>query len=224
MRNTDVFDLDFTTADARTELEVADTLHEGFAEAEVAIKKLEEAIERGSKNEEAWRLLGALYIGTDRIKTLNDLEEKHQVLFGTPMFAIPQQRRVQRTPPRRLFDMPARITKGTLPPLDEVVEAGFLPDGAELDFSRVRGADAGGLEDLRDLFAGIPRDNHRPHLLGVEPFINGLLKAAASPSGSRVMWEVLFAYLRLTNNETAYSSLAIAFAAKYQTPAPSFAE
>jgi hypothetical protein len=223
VRNTDIFDLDFTTADARIELEVAETLQEGLAEVEMAIKNLEEVINRGSKNEQAWRLLGALYIGTDRIKNLNALEERHQELFGTPMFAIPQQRRVQRTPSRRLFDMPARITKGSLPPADEVAEAGHLPEGAELDFSRVRGADAGGLEDLRDLFAGILRENRRPHLLGIEPFINGLLKAAASPNGSRLMWEVLFAYLRLTNNETAFSSLATAFAAKFQTPAPSFA-
>lgn len=224
MRNTDVFDLDFTTADARVELQVADTLHDGMAEVEVAIRKLEEVIARGSRNEQAWRMLGALYIGTDRIKTLNELEDRHQELFGTPIFAIPQQRRVQRTPPRKLFDMPARITRGSLPPVAEVVEASFLPEGAELDFSRVRGADASGLEDLRDLFAGMPRDNRRPHLLGVEPFINGLIKAAASPSGLRLMWEVLFAYLRMTNNETAYSSLAAAFAAKYQTPAPSFSD
>ncbi|HET9699420.1 MAG TPA: hypothetical protein VFP70_00710 [Burkholderiales bacterium] len=224
MRNTDIFNLDFTTAQARTEFAVSDTLQAGFAEVEVAIGKLEEAIARGSGNAQAWRMLGALYIGTDRIRQLNELEEKHRALFGTTMFAIPQQRRVQRTPARRLFDMPARITRGSLPELEEVVEAGYLPDGAELDFSRVRGADAGGLEDLRDLFAGIPRANHRAHMLGIEPFINGLLKAAASPGGSRVMWEVLFAYLRLINNETAYASLASAFAAKFQTPAPGFGQ
>jgi hypothetical protein len=222
VRNTDVFDLDFTTADALKEIELADVLSEGMAGAELAIAKLEEAIERGSKNEQAWRLLGALYIGTDRIKALNALEDRHEALFGNRMFVIPQQRRVQRTPTRRLFDMPARITKGSLPSATEVIEACAGPGGAEFDFSRVRGADAGGLAELRELFARMPRDNHRPHLLGVEPFVNGLLKAAASPGGSRLMWEVLFAYLRMTNNETAFSSLAPAFAARFQSAPPKF--
>lgn len=224
MRNTDVFDLDFTTVGARTELEVADALHEGLAEVEVAIRKLEEVIGHGSRNEKAWRLLGALYLGTDRIKALNALEDRHEAMFGARMFSVPQQRQVQRTAARRLFDLPARITRGSLPAVAEVAEAGLLPEGAELDFSRVRGADAAGLEDLRDLFAGLPRDNHRPHMLGVEPFINGLLKVAAGPTGSRLMWEVLFAYLRLTNNETAYSDLAGAFLARFNTPAPKFAQ
>jgi hypothetical protein len=222
VRNTDIFDLDFTSADARIELQVAGTLEEGMVHVDLAIQKLEEVLARGSKNEEAWRLLGALYIGTDRLKTLNELEERHEKLFGTRMFIIPQQRRVQRTPTRKLYDVPARITKGVLPPVSEVAAACASPEGAEFDFSRVRGADAAGLEDLRELFARLPRDNHRPHFLGVEPFINGLLKAAAGPGGSRLMWEVLFAYLRMTNNETAFSSVAAAYAAKFQTAAPKF--
>ncbi|HEX6827742.1 MAG TPA: hypothetical protein VF104_02050 [Burkholderiales bacterium] len=222
MRNTDIFDLDFTTANARTELEVADALQQGLAEAEAAIGNLEKVIGHGSRNEHAWRLLGALYIGTDDIKALNDLEDKHEELFGTRMFGIPQHRRVQRTPTRRLFDMPARITKGALPSIAEIIESCAAPEGAEFDFSRVRGADAGGLDDLRNLFASLPRDNRRPHLLGIEAFINGLVKAAASQSGSRLMWEVLFAYLRMTNNETAFASMAAAFAAKYQTATPKF--
>lgn len=222
MRSTDIFNLDFTAADTPTEIEVAGALEEVMTHVEEAIGKLEELVACGSTNEGMWRLLGALYIGTDRIKALNDLEDRHEQRFGTRMFVIPRQRQVQRTATRRLFDMPARITKGAPPSAAEARAACATPEGAEFDFSRVRGADPGGLEDLCALFDSLPRDRHRPHMLGIEPLITGLLKTAVSPGGSRAMWDVLFAYLRMTNNETTFASLRAAYTRKFQTEAPEF--
>ncbi len=218
MRNTDIFDLDFTTPSVVQQLanqkissvhvEAAGTL------AAEAIHELEEAMAKDCRDESAWRLLGSLYIGTDRIKDLNALEERHRELFGTAIFTIPQQRRVQRTPTRKLFDVPARIIKGSLPALNELAAACAAPEGAEFDFSRVRGADGDGLNELRELFSRLPRDR-RPHLLGIELFMDGLLRAASSPSGTKLMWQVLFEYHRFAGNEAAVRDLMTRFRARF---------
>lgn len=218
LRNTDIFDLDFTTPSAVQEL--ADQLiYSAHVEAAgtlagKAIQELQEALEKECKDEPAWRLLGSLYIGLDRIKELNALEEKHRDIFGTNIFTIPQQRRVQRTPTRKLFDMPARLTAGSLPKAEEISAACAASDGVEFDFSRVRGADTGGLNELREMLSRLPKDK-RPHLLGIEPFIGALLNAASSASGTKLMWQVLFEYHRFTGNEATLRELMARFRARF---------
>lgn len=218
MRNTDIFDLDFTTPSAVQEMtnEKISSAHlqAALRLAAEAAGELESAIDKDSRDEAAWRLLGSLYIGMDRIKDLNALEDKHQHIFGNTIFTIPQQRRVQRTHTRKLFDVPARITKGVLPNPEEAAAACASPEGAEFDFSRVRGADADGLNELRELFSRLPRDK-RPHLLGVEFFMDGLLRAASSPSGTKAMWQVLFEYHRYAGNDAAVRDLMARFRVRF---------
>lgn len=218
MRNTDIFNLDFTSPSVIQDIanQAVAKVHSDAAATFVAeaIRELEEAIARNSREESAWRLLGALYIGTDRIKDLNALEAKHEKIFGATIFAIPHRRRVERSATRKLFDVPARITAGSLPPIDEVLAACASPEGAEFDFSRVRGADAGGLEELRELFSRLPRDM-RPVLLGIEPVMDGLLGAASSPTGIKPMWQVLFEYHRFTGNDAAVRDLMARFRARF---------
>lgn len=218
MRNTDVFNLDFTSPSVLRDMadQAVAKVHSdaGAKFAAEAIRELEEAVARGCREESAWRLLGTLYIGTDRIKDLNALEAKHEEIFGSTIFAIPQQRRVERNATRKLFDMPARITEGSLPSAKDVAAACASPEGAQFDFSRVRGADAGGLEELRNLFSRLPRDR-RPMMLGVEPVMDGLLQAASSPIGTKPMWQVLFEYHRFAGNDDAVRDLMVRFRARF---------
>lgn len=218
MRNTDIFNLDFTSPSALQDMasQAVSRVHSnaGATFAAEAIRELEEAMARDCREESAWRLLGALYIGTDRIKELNALEAKHQEIFGATIFTIPQQRRVERSSTRKLFDMPARITAGGLPSMEEVLAACASPEGAQFDFSRVRGADAGGVEELRGLFSRLPRDR-RPVMLGIEPVIDGLLRTASSPIGTKPMWQVLFEYHRFAGNDAAVRDLMARFRARF---------
>ncbi|HSD59285.1 MAG TPA: hypothetical protein VLC55_00325 [Burkholderiales bacterium] len=222
MRSTDIFNLDFTAPGSSATFELQNRLSEARFKVKEAVKLLEEAVSMDCREEEAWRLLASLYVGTDQIKTLNELESRHEKLFGAPMFAITHQPRFERDARRKLFDIPARITKGVLPPVEDFLAACAAHAGAMMDFSRVRGADPGGLQDLAQLFNRLPRDHTRPLMLAIERFINGLQKAAFSPSGTPGMWEVLFAYLRLTDNEPAFETLAVTYASKFGAPAPPY--
>lgn len=222
MRSTDIFNLDFTAPGSSATLELENRVSEARFKVKEAVRLLEEALALDCREEDAWRLLASLYMGTDQIKTLNELESKHEELFGAPMFAITHQPRFTRDAQRKLFDIPARITRGLLPPVEDFLAACAAPEGAMMDFSRVRGADPGGLQDLAELFNRLPRDHTQPLMLAIERFINGLQKAAFSPSGTPGMWEVLFAYLRLTANEPAFETLAVTYASKFGAPPPAY--
>jgi hypothetical protein len=222
VRSTDVFNLDFTTPSAEQGIEVENLVRDASHDARESIRKLERALAKDCKDESAWRLLASLYLGTDDMHGFNDLEARHQQVFGTPMYAILRQPRPPRDARRKLFDLPARITKGALPPVEDVITACTEPPGATLDFTRVRGADAGGLQDLAQLFASLPCDHHRPEMPGADRFITGLESAARSQSTRRVMWELLFAYDRLIQDQAMFEEHAVEFAARYNVPPPAF--
>lgn len=223
MRNTDIFSLDFTSPGSLdTPPEAADFVSEAHHHALEAVVALERALANGCMDESTWRLLGALYVGTGRIAEFNDLEKRHETAFGSPMYVMLQQPKPARDPRRIVFEMHGRIVQGSTPDLGAVLEACASEDGAALDFSRVRGADAEGLKELAKFFAELPRDGTRPECPGVERFITTLEKAAESETATPEMWSVLFDYKRFLNDEPGFDDLCIKYAVRFGISPPSW--
>jgi hypothetical protein len=222
LRNTDIFSLDFTTPESLEMFEMQDQLNRVAAMTNEAMQILQDAVEKGCGEESAWRMLASLYLGTGNVKAFNELEARHEREFGTTMFRMVRVPKPPRGERRKLFPIPARVTAGSLPPIEDVLAACASLDGAALDFSRVRGADGPGLEELARFFGRLPGDDDRPELPGIETFMDALLRAAESPTGSRPMWDVLFSYQMLMANEKAFDELAIRFAVKFGVSPPSF--
>jgi hypothetical protein len=222
MRSTDIFSLDFTTPNAAQSLEIRNLVGDANLDAKQAIRKLELAIVRGCREEAVWRLLASLYLGTDDMRAVNDLEARHQQIFGIPVYAILRQPSAPREAERKLFDLPARITRGALPPVEEVVAACTGASGAVLDFTRIRGADPTGLDELINIFAALPRDYRRPQMPGVDRFIVSLEGAAQSETGTRTMWDLLFAYDRLTQDQARFGEHADQFLTRFGVAPPAY--
>lgn len=222
VRRTDIFNLDFTSPAAPDAPDEQQELDDIAATARDTMQKLEQLIGDGCREEAAWRMLASLYLGTDNIHAFNELEERHEREFGTPMFSTFHQPKARHDENREVFQMPARIAGGVLPPVEEVLEACASDDGAALDFSRVRGADGAGLQELAAFLARMPHNADRPEMPGIDRFMGSLIKAAESASGTRTMWDVLFTYQRLMGDEKAFDELAIKFAVKFGVSPPSF--
>jgi len=222
LRSTDIFNLDFTATGAFESLETLGRLDRVAAMTNEAMQLLEETLAAGCREESAWRMLASLYLGVGNVTAFNELEARHEKEFGVTMFQILQAPRPPREESRRLFPMPARITAGSLPPVDEVLAACASESGAALDFSRVRGADAPGLQEFTFFLGRLPHNEDRPELPGVARFMDSLQKAAESESGTRLMWDVLFTYHMLMDDEKAFDETAIRYAVKFGVSPPSF--
>lgn len=222
MRNTDIFSLDFTTPESLEMFEMQDQLNRVAALTNEAMQILQDTLERGCTEESAWRMLASLYLGTGNIPAFNALEERHESEFGSTMFRMFHAASPPRGEHRRRLEMPARITAGSLPAIEDVLAACRSPEGAALDFSRVRGADGPGLQELALFLGQLPDHAERPELPGIDRFMEGLLRAAESPAGSRLMWDVLFSHQMLVGDEKAFDDLAIRFAVKFGVSPPSF--
>jgi hypothetical protein len=222
VRSTDIFNLDFTSPGTFESIESERIVQDAKARARGVIDALELAIDRGCDDESAWRMLAALYVGIQDIAAFNALEARHEALYGSPSFNVPLRPKAPREPQRKLFEMPTRLVRGNLPALQDVLEACASDEGAALEFSRVRGMDADGMVELAAFFSHLPHGRSRPELPGIERFIDGLVKAAQSSSGAPPMWEVLFAYYRLINDETGFEDLAVKFAERFSVSPPPF--
>jgi hypothetical protein len=222
VRSTDLFNLDFTSPGMFETIDSQRIVEDAKAKARDVIDALEMAISKGCDDESAWRMLASLYIGIQDIGAYNALEARHEALYGSPSFNVPLRPKAPREPQRKLFEMPARLVKGNLPPLQDVLEACASDEGAALEFSRVRGMDADGMLELAAFFSHLPHGRSRPELPGIDRFIDGLIKAARSSTGSPPMWEVLFAYHRLINDESGFDDLAVKYAEKFGVSPPPF--
>ena len=222
MRNTDIFSLDFTTPESLEMFEMQEQINRVTAMTNEAMQILQDVIEKGYGEESVWRMLASLYLGTGNLPAFNELEARHQREFGTAMFRMDRLPKPARGEHRRIFEMPARIGAGTLPRLEDVLAACRSLEGAALDFSRVRGADGPGLGELAQFFGRLPGDDDRPEFPGIDRFLDSLLRAAESPAGNRLMWDVLFSYQMLLGDEKAFDDLAIRFAVKFGVSPPSF--
>lgn len=221
MRDTDVFDLDFTTP-AALPADTVKQVKQATTEAEAAIRTLEQALEAGTVEEAGWRLLASLYLGVSRMKDFTALEARHEEIFGTPIFADLRQEITPRDTQRSVFDMPKKIIPGSLPDITAVLEACASKKGALLDFSRVSGADAGGLTDLAKYFSQLPREETKPETPGMERFITSLEKAADSSAATEEMWQMLFEYQRFCSDMEAFDELAIRYAERFGISPPSW--
>jgi hypothetical protein len=222
LRNTDIFSLDFTTPESLEMFEMQDQLHRVAALTNEAMQILQDTLDRGCSEESAWRMLASLYLGTGNIPAFNALEQRHEQEFGSTMFRMFRLAKPPRGEHRKVVELPPRITAGSLPPVAEVLAACRSPEGAALDFSRVRGADGPGLQELALFLGQLPDNEDRPELAGIDRFMDSLLRAAESPAGSRLMWDVLFSHQMLMGDEKAFDELAIRFAVKFGVSPPSF--
>lgn len=223
MRNTDIFNLDFTSPGSLdTPPDALDFVAKGYNHAEEAVLALERALANGCMDENTWRLVGALYVGMGRVAEFNALEQRHAVVFGSPMYVMLQQPKPPRDPRRIVFELPNNIVRGSLPDTAAVLKACASEDGAALDFSRVRGADADGLNELAKCFADLPRGATRPQCPGIERFIGTLEKAAESSTAVPEMWSVLFEYQRFLNDEQGFDDLCIRYAVRSGISPPSW--
>src|SRR5512134_2100859 len=102
------------------------------------MQALEETIAGGCREGSAWRMLASLYLGVGNINAFNEIEARHEREFGVTMFQMMRAPKPQREASRKLFQMPARITAGSLPPIEDVLAACASEAGAALDFARVR--------------------------------------------------------------------------------------
>jgi len=222
LRSTDIFNLDFTATGAFDSIETQSRLDRVAAMTNEAMQALEETIAGGCREESAWRMLASLYLGVGNVNAFNELEARHEREFGVTMFRVMHAPKPPREQSRKLFQMPARITAGRLPPTEDVLAACASDAGAALDFSRVRGADAPGLQELIIFLARLPHNQDRPEMPGIERLMTSLLKAAESESGTRLMWDVLFAYHMLMDDEKSFDETALRFAVKFGVSPPSF--
>ena len=221
MRDTDVFDLDFTTP-AALPADTTKQVKQAATEVEVVIRSLEQALESGPMEEAGWRMLASLYLGTSRMSDFTALEARHEEAFGTPIFANFRQESAPRDTQRTVFDMPKKITHGSLPDIAAVLEACASPEGALLEFSRVNGADAAGLKDLAVFFSQLPREETKPEIPGMERFITSLEKAADSSAATEEMWQMLFEHRRFCNEVEAFDELAIKYTERFGISPPSW--
>lgn len=221
MRTTDIFNLDFTTPGAmKPDMEAR--VSQAFQHTRCAIAALEDALGKGCNDIGAWRLLAALHMGSGDMSAFNEVDEAFEQTFGSPAFAVSRQPKPPLDAERTLFEMPARLTADSMPNAALIGRACAEANGATLDFSRVRGADAGGLRALRELLRGVPRDDSRPETPGLDRFMAGLERAAQSATGSLEMWETLFDYLRFCNDPHGFDDLSIRFAVKFGISPPTF--
>lgn len=221
MRETDIFDLDFTTP-AAAPADTSKQVKQAATEVGAVIHSLEQALESGPMEEAGWRMLASLYLGANRMSDFTTLEARHEEVFGTPIFANFRQESAPRDTQRIVFDMPKKIVQGSLPDIAAVLEACAAPEGALLEFSRVNGADIGGLKELTEYFSKLPRDDTKPEIPGMERFITSLEKAADSSVATEEMWQMLFEYRRFCNDADIFDELAIRYAEHFGISPPSW--
>lgn len=201
---------------------IKELLSQATNEIEMAIKKLEQAVESDLVKEPSWQMLAYLYLGTNQLDDFSSLNRRYEEAFGTPISVNVPQKGVQIVPERVVFEMPQKIVRGSLPNIILVQKACVSSRGAMLNFSNVNGADTNGLKELAEFFENLPLDETRPEISGIDRFISSLEKTANDTAGIQEMWSVLFAYRRFCNDADAFDELAIKFAVRFCISPPSW--
>lgn len=233
MDDTEISTLDFTTEGASSDSEglinseelpsdIRDLLSQAVTDIEAAILSLEQALESDLVKEPSWQMLACLYLGTNQLNHFNNLNKRHEEIFGKPVSVNSSLQEMQIDSDRVVFEMPQKIVCGSLPDIALVKEACTSSKGAMLNFTNVHGADTGGLKELVGFFAKLPHDQTKPEISGSDRFISSLEKAANDSSGTQEMWNLLFEYSRFCDDIDTFDELAIKFAIRFSISPPSW--
>jgi hypothetical protein len=183
-------DLDFTSTvalHAPAVNEAADPTERLLQHVESIVDSIALKIELGSTDERLWRILGALYLGSERNADLSDLVKKHSTVFGHPL---------QFDQPPVLFTLPAKINFDDIPKIEMVRSACATPGGAIMDFSAVRRISVGGLIALTELLGALAGVTDVPEMRALEAFIGSIEHAIKGGQGSREMQDLVAAHGR----------------------------
>tara|TARA_R110002073_G_scaffold287129_2_gene451837 strand:+ start:7415 stop:8080 length:666 start_codon:yes stop_codon:yes gene_type:complete len=213
--------LDFTSPGSMIP-DATDLIKQITTETETTIHTLEQALETGTITESGWQLLASLYLGINRINDFNTLKDQYEDYFNASIFTELCHNDLPQFTSSIVFEIPQKITHGSLPEITTVIEACHSPRGALLDFSKVRGADIKGLKTLTQFFTQLSNDNTKPKTLGIDRFIANLKKTAGSDSGTEAMWNTLFEYYRFCDDMDAFDDIAIRYAVHFSISPPSW--
>lgn len=199
-----------------------DMVEQITSETESTIQALEQALEEGAINEAGWQLLASFYLGTNRINEFNAIKTQYEDYFNSSVFTeLCHDERPQSTPPVA-FELPKKLTQGSLPEITTILEAYHSQREALIDFSNVCGADCKGLKALAQFLKQLESNQIKPATPGLDKFIANLEKNAESKSGSEVLWNTLFEYYRFCGDEDRFDDLAIRYAMQFSISPPSW--
>lgn len=167
------------------------------------------------------------YLATDRLNDLAKIEKQYKNITGVSLSAdlkqkYPQWFNGEAASDPVVFEIPKKITAVALPDSIIIQRGQCSPGGILLDFSQVQEIDNDGLKKLAQLFSSLAQENTRPGLRQADRFITCLQHKAETGTGTRAIWDVLFAYERFRGDREAFEEKAIKFAVLYGISPPSW--
>lgn len=219
--------LDFTSPGAIPP-DPAEVVQRVIDETQTTMRTLELLLENERVEEvTGWKLLAMFYLATDRINDLAKIEKEYKSITGTSLSAdfrkkYPQWFNGGAVVSPVIFEMPKKITAAALPD-SIIIRRGQCSSGSVvLNFSQVQEIDNDGLKKLAQLFSSLVQENTRLELKQADRFITCLQNKAETGTGSRAIWDVLFAYERFRGDRGAFEEKAIKFAVLYGISPPSW--
>lgn len=186
-------DLDFTSTvalHAPQANEITDPTERLLQQLDTLVDSIALKIELGSTDERLWRILGALYMATERNADLSDLVKRHATVFGRPL---------ELDQPPVLFTLPAKINFDDIPSLDAIRSACGTPGGAVIDFSAVRRISVGGVIALSELLGALAAIEDVPEMRALDAFIASIEAAIQGGRGSHEMRDLVATYGRFAS-------------------------
>lgn len=220
--------LDFTSPGAIPPDPVEET-RRVVNEIQTKMQALEALLENEQvKDVAGWKLLAMFYLATDRTNDLAKIEKQYKSITGSSLSAGLEQKYAKwlnrgaaiNTPV--VFEIPQKITAETLPDSVIIQHNDSAPYSILLDFSKVQEIDNEGLKKLAKLFSSLIQKKNKPELKQIDRFITCLQNKAEANTGTRLIWDVLFAYARFRNNRETFEESAIKFATLYGISPPSW--
>jgi len=167
------------------------------------------------------------YLATDQLNDLAKIEKQYKSITGISLSAdlrqkYPQWFNDEAASDPVVFEIPKKITAAALPDNIIIQRGQCSPDSVLLDFSQVQEIDNDGLKKLAQLFSSLAQKDNRPGLRQADRFITCLQNKAETGTGTRAIWDVLFAYERFREDREAFEEKAIKFAVLYGISPPSW--
>ncbi|MCE7916367.1 MAG: hypothetical protein DYH16_02195 [Nitrosomonas sp. PRO5] len=219
--------LDFTSPGAIPP-DPAEVVRRVVDETQTTMRALESLLENERiEDMTGWRLLAMFYLATDRLNDLAKIEKQYKNITGVSLSAdlkqkYPQWFNGEAASDPVVFEIPKKITAVALPDSIIIQRGQCSPGGILLDFSQVQEIDNDGLKKLAQLFSSLAQENTRPGLRQADRFITCLQHKAETGTGTRAIWDVLFAYERFRDDREAFEEKAIKFAVLYGISPPSW--
>lgn len=165
------------------------------------------------------------YLATNRINDLANIEKQYKSIAGTSLSAGLKQKYArwfngEAASSPVIFEIPEKITAEALP--DSMITRHSHNAPVLLDFSNAQEINNDGLRKLAKLFSSMTQADTRLELKQIDHFISRLQNKAETNTGTRAIWDVLFAYERFRDDRDAFEEKAIRFAVLYGISPPSW--